>query len=123
MHFRSSPAHPLDISETIPSLTPCRDATVCPTKIVDRCPKSGGIDRHRGETFQTGRGRRRRWSADQKLAVLQEWQTGVPLEELCRKYAPRNAELDKLEREAREVTRGLWADPHPVLLWGWRKRE
>ena len=56
---------------------------------------------------KTGRGRRRQWSADQKLTVLQEWQTGVPLEELCRKYAPRNAELDTLEREARGVKRGL----------------
>lgn len=35
---------------------------------------------------QTGRGRRR-WSSEQKLAVLQEWQTGIPLEEICRKYA------------------------------------
>jgi hypothetical protein len=24
------------------------------------------------------RGRRRQWSSDQKLTVLQEWQTGVP---------------------------------------------
>ncbi len=36
---------------------------------------------------QTGNGRRRRWSADQKLTVLPERQTGVPLEEICRKYA------------------------------------
>lgn len=36
---------------------------------------------------QTGRGRRRRWSGEQKLTVLQEWETGVPLEGLCRKYA------------------------------------
>ena len=36
---------------------------------------------------QNGRGRRRRWSGEQKLTVLQEWQTGVPLEEICRKYA------------------------------------
>lgn len=33
---------------------------------------------------QTGR---RRWSSGQNLAVLQEWQTGIPLEEICRKYA------------------------------------
>jgi hypothetical protein len=36
---------------------------------------------------QNGRGRRQRWSAEQKLAVLQEWKNGVPLEEVCRKYA------------------------------------
>lgn len=35
---------------------------------------------------QPGRGRRRRWSGEQKLTVLQEWQTGVLLEEICRKY-------------------------------------
>ena len=28
---------------------------------------------------QNGRGARRRWTAEQKLAVLQEWKTGVPL--------------------------------------------
>ena len=36
---------------------------------------------------QNGRGRRRQWSSEQKLTVLQEWQAGVPLEEICRKYA------------------------------------
>ena len=29
---------------------------------------------------QNGCGRRRQWSGEQKLLVLQEWQTGVPLE-------------------------------------------
>ena len=38
-----------------------------------------------------------------------------------RKYAPGNAELEKLESEAREAQRGLWADPHPVPPWEWRK--
>lgn len=42
---------------------------------------------------QTGRGRRRRWSGEQKLTVLQEWQTGVPLEEICRKYAVNAAQM------------------------------
>jgi hypothetical protein len=28
---------------------------------------------------QNGRGGRRRWNAEQKLAVLQEWKNGVPL--------------------------------------------
>ncbi|MGH9693874.1 MAG: thermonuclease family protein [Bryobacteraceae bacterium] len=39
------------------------------------------------------------------------------------KYAPENAELGKLEAEAREAKHGLWADPHPVPPWEWRKRS
>lgn len=39
------------------------------------------------KVVQTGRCRRRQWSGEQKLTVLQEGQTGVPLEEVCRKYA------------------------------------
>ncbi len=42
---------------------------------------------------QNGRGRRRRWSSEQKLTVLQEWQTGVPLEEIYRKYAVNAAQM------------------------------
>ncbi len=42
---------------------------------------------------QNGRGRRRQWSGEQKLTVLQEWQTGVPLEEIGRKYAVNAAQL------------------------------
>jgi hypothetical protein len=36
---------------------------------------------------QNARGRRRQWSSEQKLTVLQEWQTEVPLGEICWKYA------------------------------------
>lgn len=39
-----------------------------------------------------------------------------------RKYAVGNAELERLEREARQAKKGLWADPHPVPPWEWRKR-
>ena len=46
---------------------------------------------------QTGRGRRR-WSAEQKLMVLQEWQTGIPLEEICRKYAMNAAQRYRWKR-------------------------
>jgi micrococcal nuclease len=39
-----------------------------------------------------------------------------------RKYAPENGELERLETEAREAKKGLWADPQPVPPWEWRKR-
>jgi endonuclease YncB( thermonuclease family) len=39
-----------------------------------------------------------------------------------RKYAQGNAHLEKLESEAREAKRGLWADLHPIPPWDWRKR-
>jgi len=38
------------------------------------------------KAVQSGRDRRGRWPSEQKLAVLQEWRSGVPLEEVCRKY-------------------------------------
>ena len=40
-----------------------------------------------------------------------------------RKYAPNNAELERLENEAREARKGLWVDSHPVPPWEWRKRS
>src|SRR5262249_10928423 len=40
-----------------------------------------------------------------------------------RKYAPRNSELETLEKDARAAKKGLWADPHPVPPWDWRKRR
>ena len=40
-----------------------------------------------------------------------------------RKYAPGDAILEELERRARASGLGLWADPHPVPPWEWRKRE
>ena len=39
-----------------------------------------------------------------------------------RKYAPGDTVLEGLENEAREETKGLWADPQPVPTWEWRKR-
>jgi len=43
------------------------------------------------KSVQTGRGRR--WSAEQKLIVLPEWQTGIPLEDICRTYAMNAAQM------------------------------
>ena len=40
-----------------------------------------------------------------------------------RKYAPGDMVLEQLEREARDARKGLWADPHPVPPWAWRKRK
>jgi micrococcal nuclease len=40
-----------------------------------------------------------------------------------RKYAPGDTVLERLETEARETRKGLWADPHPVPPWEWRKER
>ena len=39
------------------------------------------------------RGRKGRWPSEQKLAILQEWKNGVPLEEVCRKYGVNAAQM------------------------------
>ncbi len=40
-----------------------------------------------------------------------------------RKYAPGDAVLQRLEAEAREVKRGLWADSSPIPPWEWRNAK
>ena len=40
-----------------------------------------------------------------------------------RKYAPKDAELERLETEAKQAKRGLWSQPNPVPPWSWRKGE
>jgi micrococcal nuclease len=40
-----------------------------------------------------------------------------------RKYAPNDVILEELETTARTSGVGLWADPHPVPPWEWRKRK
>ena len=37
------------------------------------------------------------------------------------KYAPRNRELERLEKNAREAKKALWAVLQPVPPWEWRK--
>jgi endonuclease YncB( thermonuclease family) len=39
-----------------------------------------------------------------------------------RKYAPGDTVLEGLEKGAREVKKGLWADPQQPPSWEWRKR-
>lgn len=38
-----------------------------------------------------------------------------------RQYAKKDADLARLEEEAREARLGLWADADPVPPWNWRK--
>jgi hypothetical protein len=40
-----------------------------------------------------------------------------------RKYAPTDAELEKLEKDAREAKKGLWVDPAPIPPWLYRKAK
>ena len=40
-----------------------------------------------------------------------------------RRYAPNDRVLEKLELEAREIRRGLWADPNPIPPWEWRRQN
>ncbi|TKS57971.1 MAG: hypothetical protein EWM72_03327 [Nitrospira sp.] len=65
---------------------------------------------------QNGRGRRRRWSAEQKLTVLQEWQSGLPLEEICRKYAVNAAQMYRWQRS---LDQGLKESGELVLRVSW----
>jgi transposase-like protein len=51
-----------------------------------------------GRPVHNGRGGRRRWTPEQRLTVLQEWKTGVPLEEVCRKYTVNAAQMYRWKR-------------------------
>ena len=39
------------------------------------------------------------------------------------RYAPADAELARLESEAKAARRGLWSQPNPVPPWSWRWGE
>jgi endonuclease YncB( thermonuclease family) len=39
------------------------------------------------------------------------------------RYAPGDQTLERLEKTARENKRGLWADPHPVPPWEFRRKR
>lgn len=73
---------------------------------------------------QSGRGRRL-WSVEQKLMVLQEWQTGIPIEEICRKYAMNAVQmyrwkrsLDQVLKEPGELVRvSCWACRNRLMNW------
>ena len=59
---------------------------------------------------QDGRGRKRRWPAEQKLAVLQEWKNGAPLEEVCRRYALNAAQMYRWKRSLEQGLKGVGRD-------------
>jgi micrococcal nuclease len=40
-----------------------------------------------------------------------------------RKYAPNDAELAKLEAEAKTTNSGLWSQPNPIPPWDWRNGQ
>jgi micrococcal nuclease len=40
-----------------------------------------------------------------------------------RKYAPEDTVFERLQNEARERRKGLWADPNPTPPWEWRKAK
>ena len=77
-------------------------------------------------TLQTfGKDKYRRTIADVRLPDGSNVNHALVKEGWCwwyRKYAPVNTTLERLEAEARESRMGLWADPHPVPPWEWRKR-
>lgn len=39
------------------------------------------------------------------------------------RYAPHDTRLQDLQEQARQAKRGLWADPHPVAPWDFRRGE
>ena len=44
------------------------------------------------------RGAKRSWSPEKKMEILQEWQEGIPLEEVCRRHGIKAAQVYKWKR-------------------------
>ncbi|MGH7870200.1 MAG: transposase [Candidatus Dormibacteraceae bacterium] len=53
---------------------------------------------------QNGSKKRGRWSAERKLAVLQEWQQGLPVAEVCRRHG---LHANQLYRWRKALDQGL----------------
>jgi hypothetical protein len=60
-----------------------------------------------------------RWS-DAPLSQRIETHSAVPSGNCGGRRRPTSV-LRDLEKEARDVKRGLWSDPKPVEPWEWRK--
>ncbi len=73
-------------------------------------------------TVQKGRKRGRNWSPEQKMALLQEWRDGTPLEEICRREGLASWSL---YRWRKGLERGLAQKgelvPKPQLVAAWRR--
>ncbi len=50
------------------------------------------------------RGGRKRWTVEQKLAVLREWKEGIPAQEVCRRHGLQGSQLYRWKRA---LERGL----------------
>jgi len=50
------------------------------------------------------KGNRKRWTVEQKLAVLREWKEGIPAQEICRRHG---LQATQLHRWKRALERGL----------------
>lgn len=71
---------------------------------------------------QNTRGRKRRMPTEQKLAILQEWQNGVPLEEVCRKYAVNAAQMYRWKRSLEQGLKESGEMVPKSQLLGFQKR-
>jgi len=101
----------------------------CPFLLVDQTPKLHSFDLTFGKevTLQThGQDKYGRTLGDVFLLDGTNVNQELVKQGWCwwyRKYAPGDTVLEGLEHEARERQKGLWADPHPVPPWDWRKRK
>ncbi|MEO8338770.1 MAG: transposase [Nitrospirota bacterium] len=59
---------------------------------------------------------------EQKLTVVEEWQTGVPLEEICRKHAVNAAQMYRWKRSLDQGLKGSGELLPKNLVGGLQKR-